>query len=228
MNKNNTNINLKKLLGGNESIYSEKPYGHVHNLYLSGEIGDAEEYHDWFELLRNAPETDVVTIHINSPGGQLYTSIQFLRVLAECNAHVIGSIEGLCASAATMIFLACDEHQITSHSAFMIHNYSGGTIGKGNEMHAQIDFEKRWISALTKDIYKHFLSPSEIEQVLEGKDFWFTAEETWDRLGNRQKKFEADQKKAEKAASDAVLGDVETKKPAKSKRTKPKTQLLNE
>lgn len=222
-------INLKKLFGGVSNTFVEKPYGHVHSLYLSGEIGDAEEYNEWFELIRNASENDIINIHINSPGGQLYTAIQFLRVLAESNAQIIGSVEGLCASAATLIFLACEQQQITSHSAFMFHNYSGGTIGKGHEMHSQIDFEKKWIESLSRDVYRNFLTTSEIDSMLEGKDFWMTSDEVWERLQKRQKAFEAEVKRAEKEA--AALMNAQAAPRAKKKSTKQQTtstdQLLN-
>ena len=85
------------------TVHAYKPIIHSHDLYLVGEIGDAKNYISWFELIRNARPNDMITIHINSPGGNLYTTLQILRVMKESRASITCSIEGACMSAATMM-----------------------------------------------------------------------------------------------------------------------------
>jgi ATP-dependent protease ClpP protease subunit len=159
-----------------------KNTGNVYEFYLSGEIEDASEYSEWFDTIRNARLGDVVKIYINSCGGDLYTALQFLRVLGETNAHVITSVEGACMSAATMIFLHGDEFEVTPHSLFMFHNYSAGVFGKGGEMFDQLQFERAWSENFLREVYHDFLTPDEIKSMLDNKDIWLTSEQVLARI----------------------------------------------
>jgi ATP-dependent protease ClpP protease subunit len=155
----------------NNGAYS-KPISNLYEFYLTGEIESPENYVDWFDTIRHASEHDIVKIYINSYGGDLFTAIQFLRVMTESSAVKIVSVEGACMSAATMIFLAADQFEVTPHSVFMFHNYSGGTIGKGGEMIDQLLHERKWSEKLLEDIYDGFLSKDEIKAMLDNKDLW--------------------------------------------------------
>ena len=94
-------------------------------------------------------------------------------------------------SAATMIFLASESYEVSDHSAFMFHNYSGITIGKGGEMYEQINFEKKWFNKLVNNIYKDFLTTEEIKDIEHGKDLWLDGDEVVIRL-KKMGKFEVD------------------------------------
>lgn len=162
--------------------FNVKPSGVLYEFYLSGEVLSPEYYVDWFTIMRNANDDDTVKIYINSPGGDLHTAIQFLRVLAETNATVITSAEGACMSAATLIFLSGDQIEVTPHSLFMFHNYSGGAIGKGGELYEQAVFERTWSLGLFTEMYQGFLTPEEISAMLDGKDVWLTSDEVTTRI----------------------------------------------
>ena len=169
------------------TYFGEKPIGHVHEYYLVGEIEEAGKYTEWFNQIRHCPPNDLIKIYINSSGGDLWSAIQFMRVIRECKASVIASVEGACMSAATIIFLMSDSFEISQHSMFMFHNYSGGTMGKGGEMIDQIKHERKWSEKLLKEIYSNFLKPDEIKSILENKDIWMTGEEVVQRLNKRNK-----------------------------------------
>jgi ATP-dependent protease ClpP protease subunit len=162
--------------------YAAKPSGVVYEFYLSGEVLEPEHYVEWFDIMRNASEKDTVKIYINSPGGNLHTAIQFLRVISECSAQVVTSAEGACMSAATLIFLSGDNLEVTPHSLFMFHNYSGGAIGKGGELFDQAVFERAWSLELFKEVYAEFLTDQELAAMLDGKDVWLTSAEVSARL----------------------------------------------
>ena len=168
-----------------------KPVAHVHEFYLSGQIQDAEEYIEWFDVIRNAATTDTVRIYINSPGGDLFTTLQFLRVMSETNASVVCSVEGACMSAATMIFLHGHSQEVTPHSLFMFHNYSAGTFGKGGEMYDQLQFERTWSENFMTEVYSDFLTPEEISSMMHNKDIWMGSDEVIRRLQVVAKKREA-------------------------------------
>lgn len=183
-------IELGKPKVHSNGYFPSKPIATIHEFYLTGEIGSPDEYIEWFDAIRHASETDAVKIYINSFGGDLFTAIQFLRVLSDTPATVVCSVEGACMSAATMIFLSADHFEVTPHSVFMFHNYSGGTIGKGGEMIDQLQHERKWSERLMKEIYKDFMTNDEIKAMLDNKDIWMDGEEVVNRLQARIQKVE--------------------------------------
>lgn len=184
--------------------FPSKPISQLHEFYLTGEIGPADDYVEWFDAIRHATELDTIKIYINSHGGDLFTAIQFMRVLAETNAAVICSVEGACMSAATMVFLCADKFEVTPHSVFMFHNYSGGTIGKGGEMIDQLQHERKWSERLMREIYSDFLTQDEIKSMLDNKDFWMDGEEVVKRLSDKIDNAEKQQKATPKAKPKAT------------------------
>lgn len=157
----------------------------LYEYYISGAITGPEDYVEVFDQIRNARRDDEVRVHINSYGGDLYTAIQFMRVFGETDALVTASIEGACMSAATLLFLSAHAFEISPHSSFMVHTYSGGTFGKGSDMHAQLNHEKQWSEKLFKSVYRDFLTEKEITEILEGKDYWMDVEEVAERMNKR-------------------------------------------
>lgn len=179
-----------------ESLQSDNCYkktaASVYEFYLSGEVGDAQEYIEWFDTIRNATQHDTVKIYINSPGGDLYTTLQFLRVMSECEGTIITSVEGACMSAATMIFLHGHTHEVTPNSLFMFHNYSAGVFGKGGEMFDQLTFEREWSRDFMTEVYDGFLTETEIQSMLNNKDIWMTSAEVVSRLEKLYAKLKAE------------------------------------
>lgn len=177
------------ILGGTKRI-PPKVLSRMEEFYVSGPITGPENYVEDFNTIRHMGPDDVVKIYLNSCGGYLSTAIQYMRVLAETEALVIVSVEGDCMSAATMLFLVADQWEVTPHSSFMIHNYSGGTGGKGHEMYGQVQYERKWSEKLLREVYEHFLTEAEITSVLDGKDLWMDVDELVDRMEKRSKALE--------------------------------------
>lgn len=175
-------LELGKPKTHSNGYFPTKPIAQLHEFYLTGEITSADDYIEWFDAIRHASDTDVVKIYINSFGGDLFTAIQFMRVLSDTSATVICSVEGACMSAATMIFLCGHSYEVTPHSIFMFHNYSGGVGGKGGEMIDQLQHERRWSERLMKEIYKDFMTTEEIKAMLDNKDIWMDGEEVVKRI----------------------------------------------
>lgn len=166
----------------------EKPVARILDFYISGDIKEAKDYTVWNQLMRNATENDAVILHINSSGGDIFTAIQLMRTMAESPATVIASVEGMCMSAATLIFLCADVCEVSDHSHFMFHTYSSGNWGKGNEQLASVIADDKWARHLFTEVYKGFLEPKEINEMIEGKDFWMDPSEVKKRLEKRNSK----------------------------------------
>ena len=195
--------------------YTSRAAVNIHEFYLCGNIESADEYIEWFDTIRHSGSTDVIRLFINSYGGDLFTAIQFMRVLSETEATVIVSVEGACMSAATMIFLCADQFEVSEHTVFMFHNYSSGVFGKGGEMFDQLQHERIWSEKLMRDIYKDFLSDDEINSMMNNKDLWMDGEEVIKRL---------EVKKA-KMAEEETENDIEEAVSEKPKKTTSKKKV---
>ena len=171
----------------NTSNAYEKPVARILDFYISGDITQAKDYQDRNQLMRNATENDAVILHINSSGGDIFTAIQLMRSMAESPSTVVASVEGMCMSAATLIFLCADVCEVSEHSHFMFHTYSSGNWGKGNEQLASVIADDKWARHLFNDVYKGFLEAKEIKEMIDGKDFWMDPTEVKRRLEKRNK-----------------------------------------
>lgn len=162
--------------------YSVKTLSNKIDLYLLEEIDTVDRYAAWIPLIQNSSEYDHIVVHISSPGGLLNVSLQLYESLLMCPALVEISVEGPCCSGASMIMMAADILSITPTSYVMCHAFSGGFIGKANEIFANSEFSKPWFKNTVTEIYKDFMTKDEIERMLNGEDFYFTAHEVLDRF----------------------------------------------
>jgi len=204
-------------------MYNAKPLVIQYDIYISGEIGLAENYTEVFEVIRSATPNDVVRVHINSHGGDMLTALQFRRVLGECQGQVITSVEGECMSAATIIFLTADMQEVSPHSSVMFHHYSTIMGGKGGDLAKRIHHDMGWSRDIYEDVYEFLLSAEEIEDLIKGVDFYFTSEEILPRLEIRAEKLKAKLEAQDADDQDTMveelLAKIEETKP-KKKRTR--------
>lgn len=155
--------------------------------YLVGEIYDAEQHIDLLTELETASEDDTITIHINSPGGCANTAIQIMDAIGRSDAHVVTTIEGAAASAASMIFLKGHAMSVAPHSCMMVHTWSSWANGKSQEIVSNVMFNKARFEALFADVYDGFLTKKEISELAMGIDIYLTADQIMERL---KKKYE--------------------------------------
>ena len=170
------------MLERDKAIHSVPVVARLQHFYLIDEIVDPCEYLEIIKAFNTASESDTFIIHINCWGGDLYTAVQLYHAIVTSRATVNASIEGACASAATMIALACDNWSVAQFATFMIHAPSSGNFGKANELKQSQDYNDRWQLKLFTEVYAGFLTEKEIEKCLDGRDYWFDADETLDRL----------------------------------------------
>lgn len=150
--------------------------------YIMTEIVNPIEYNELCHLLRNANSKETIRLHINTPGGRLDSATMIIDAIAASEAYIIGVLSGSVASAGTMIALACDELECSSYLEFMIHYFSGGTGGKGNEIKAHSNFIDKHMPMVFKKMYAGFLTDKEIEDMIEGKDVWLNGDEVLARF----------------------------------------------
>lgn len=110
----------------------------VATVLLYGVIGGYWGDIDAVSFAKQLAAIDAKTIHlrINSPGGDVFEARAMMTALRQHSAHVVGHIDGLAASAATGIAMACDEVEITRGANFMIHNAWTLALGNRHDMAA--------------------------------------------------------------------------------------------
>lgn len=152
--------------------------------YLTNQIDTPEEYNELCHRLLVADKDEKVTLVLNTPGGAVDSALMIIDAINQSKAKITAHVTGTVASAGTMITLACDKVTVAPHSAFMIHNYSAGLAGKGNELKARQEFTDKHLNEAFRTFYTNFLSPEEMEEVIDGKDLWLSTEEVLERLSN--------------------------------------------
>lgn len=75
-----------------------------------------------------------ITVWINSPGGDVFAAAQIYNMLMDYTGQVTVKIDGLAASAASVIAMAGGEVQMSPVSMLMIHNPSTVAVGDSEEM----------------------------------------------------------------------------------------------
>lgn len=149
----------------------------TYHFYIHGEIGDSEEYVDLLDTLYTAGETDLIMIHLNTPGGYLNTAVEIIHAIAQCKATVITCADGQVASAGSLIFFAGHQFLIGEFCEVMLHDGSGGNIGKINENLKSAEFTAKRLSHIYHSVYGRFMSEEAVEEVLNGKDLYLNSEE---------------------------------------------------
>lgn len=112
-------------------------------LYLNGTIAEESWYDDDVtpklfkdELMSG---TGDITIFINSPGGDCVAAAQIYNMLMDYKGNVTVKIDGIAASAASVIAMAGTKVLMSPVSLMMIHNPLTVAIGDSEEMKKAID-----------------------------------------------------------------------------------------
>lgn len=148
-------------------------------LFLNGEISDETWYGDevtpaLFRDELNAGSGDI-TVWINSPGGDVFAAAQIYNMLMDYSGDVTVKIDGLAASAASVIAMAGTTVLMSPVAMMMIHNPATIAIGDAGEMKKAIDM----LSEVKESIMNAYeiktnLSRARISHLMDAES-WFNA-----------------------------------------------------
>ena len=187
------NKNLPPITDNALKVIEVNENGQSYNIvdyFLSETIENKSDYHDFLRAVNATSQYDEIHIHINNYGGDLDAAIQMYHSLVRSGAKIVVYIEGACMSAATVVMMTADEIEFCPWSSIMIHAYSGGDIGKYQEIQSASQFHREWFSNFMNDVYGDFLTKKELAQVLGGKDLWLNADDAMNRFKKIFKKKE--------------------------------------
>jgi len=123
-----------------------------------------------------------INVRINSLGGDVSHALAIHDLLAEHPARIITQINGLCASAATIIAMAGTERRMSRNALFLIHQCSA-YIGRANaeqlasELEAQRSVNARLLTIYTQGDDTLSDKMNELMTANSGQGRWIDAEE---------------------------------------------------
>lgn len=122
-----------------------------------------------------------LTVRLNSPGGDVFDGLAIANLLREHSASgkgtVTGKVDGLAASIASVIAMACDKLVMGAHSQLMIHDASAGGYGNATDLREVADLLDM-ISDNIAQVYADRAGgdPKDWRKVMKGEK-WYTAAE---------------------------------------------------
>lgn len=159
-------------------------------LYLYGEIvsespwfsEDCVSYRDFINDLKDLGECSDIAVYINSGGGDVFAANAIYSQLKKHAADITVEIEGICASAATIIAMAGDTIKAEKNSLIMIHNPSIGLMGYFDE--CTLDKYKNSVNAVKRSIIEAYLSKidkteEELSELMDNET-WYTGKEAFE------------------------------------------------
>ena len=163
-----------------------KNQAEVTEIYINGDIESDVENDGFLELfgindtniypldIKDAlkeGENKEVHVHINSYGGDMFAGVAICNMLKNHKGKTVAYIDGLAASAASIIAFGCDEIIIPTNAYLMIHRVSCGIFGNADDFLKQIDSYKISISIPIEGVNKE-----QILNLMKGES-WFNGQE---------------------------------------------------
>ena len=122
-------------------------------------------------------DVENITVYINSNGGVVDTAVAINNALRRHKAKVTVNIDGIAASAATLITCAGDTVKMPKNALFMIHNPLTIAMGDSEEMRKQADvLEKYKNSIMETYLQKVNIDKEKLSELMDNES-WLSAEE---------------------------------------------------
>ena len=150
-------------------------------LILYGSIGHDEDWDDISDKafkrdIENLGDIENITLHINSPGGSVFSAIAIANTLKNHKAKVTANIDGIAASAATIITSACDIVRMPKNAHFMIHNPMTFAYGNNQDMEKTLNMLNKVKDSIIETYLYKANTDKETLSKLMNEETWMDAE----------------------------------------------------
>jgi ATP-dependent protease ClpP protease subunit len=125
--------------------------------------------------LEGTPLTPI-WLHIHSYGGDLFTGFSVADQVTMIKTPVYSVVEGICASAATLISMSCTRRYILPSSFMLIHQLSGVKWGTHEQFKDEMTLQSKAMDRLVEFYAKHSKATEEEIRTMLMRDFWLDAE----------------------------------------------------
>ncbi len=144
-----------------------------HEVELYGDLQpDLSKYTLLFSKLRSALDTDLITIHLTSPGGSVLVADRIRGILQSSPAHSIVYVHEEAGSAAATIALSGRDLVITPGSYLFFHDFSYGVENEHNRLLKTVEVTHDCENYKVHEQYTPFLTKKEIAGLQEGKEVY--------------------------------------------------------
>ena len=154
--------------------------------FLTGEITEetVEECIKWIVYENLDPKEKILTLYVNSTGGDLYQAFALIDIMQSSKHSVRTIAVGSIMSAAFLIFTAGTkgERYLATNTGIMCHQFSGSADAKFHDLKAEMK-ENELLNQKMVNILKEAtgLAPSKIKsKLLPASDVYLTAQEALD------------------------------------------------
>ena len=146
---------------------------------LYGDVGDPAgiDPAKVVALLRNAPDVKVITVRLNSAGGNAFDGIAIMNALKDHPARVTVKVDGIAASAAALITLGADTVEIGDGAFVMVHNVTAAAFGNADDMRDMAKTMGKVNAELVDTIAKRCRKPVDVVRGWLDAETWFTGDE---------------------------------------------------
>ena len=165
----------------NESTYDK--YFPLITIYFDKYIEEPYIYREVHQKLLNVDEKTKVRFIINTPGGDLFSTIELVDIIRQTKAKTEAVIYRA-SSAGSVIACCCNIINPRPNCMMMIHNlqWSDSRIKDMNKHKWRIDHYIDIVYELFTDVYKGFLTEDEIKKIVfEGYELWLKRDEIIER-----------------------------------------------
>lgn len=181
-NKTGTKLkNIELLKNIKNTIYTNK-FNHI---YLYGKINNSsilrvKEQVDLYNKTKTINDVIIkpksIILHINSPGGYVTSGIGLTRIINKSKVPIIILIEGLSASAATLISVMSPYRIMTQNALMLIHQYSAIYAGQKDTLEFNLKTGNIIMNNMKKIYSKYTNIPDNILNELLNHDIYLTAD----------------------------------------------------
>lgn len=124
-----------------------------------------------------ALDCDLIDLHLNTPGGEVFDGITIMNAFRDHPARVVATVDGLAASIGSVILQGADERIMNRGAQLMIHNASGLAIGDSSTMREMADLLDRQNANLAAIYAARAGSTSDAWLAAMAAETWYDADE---------------------------------------------------
>ena len=172
---NNTNSSTTEHTGPDVYFYSNIDAASVKELHIS--LATAAQEAQGVGGAYNLGVVPAIKLHISSFGGSLVHGFAAADFIQRSPAPVITIVEGVTASAATLLSLSGHRRLITPNSTMLIHQLTAAAWGKYSDLKEELDNLTKMMNLLEAFYLKRTKLTKKVLKDLLKRDVVFTAKE---------------------------------------------------
>lgn len=210
--KRNDEDETDEIITSHLGYFTQQNVSTRYTITIDEPIQEAAYYRQVAHAIANSQKNDFIEYEISSPGGYVNGLVALLTAMEKTEATSVAWINGECHSAASMLALNCDVVYVSPYANMLVHFISFGSAGKAIDVRSKVQHVYATAEQLFRNTYKYFLTESEINDCLNGKELWLDSDEIQNRLKTKFDKLEEEANPKPKA------------KPRKKKEKQPKIE----